>query len=554
MNRSEYFARDFSKVALPRTRRLMPFQHLTAFNTGDIIPLMAEEIYPGDEWKTKVAALVRMYTPLKQIFSNIYFDLHAFFVPNRLVWTHWVNFCGQNDTTAWTETGIYTVPTNSWYGADISEQDYEDEFSFKYCGTLADYFGINPDVASTSDTDAEFEVSDLFRRGYLLIYNEWYRDENIIAPILFSKGDQPEDSQVVSYSSVPLKAAKFHDVFTTLLPEPQKGNPPEIGGDYPVVAGDEHLKNGDDASHVSFRNIASSKATGSATNILLRTTGDGYLNSSGLLDGITGGGLVTPTNLWAKVALTIEDIRQAAVATHVLEKLASSGSRYPEFLQSIWSVTAANAELQIPELLGVQRFPINIQEVISNADTAGESSGELLGATGAMSKTGIGGHLFNKAFTEYGILYIMGVIRIEQDYFQGNHPKFKRTGFFSYFNPLLEGIGNQPQPKSWLKSTATGVLGYSEPWPELEHIPYLVTSIMRPDGPLSLSHWTAAEIYEGTPALNKAFIEQPATGLDRCIAVPSTTRGSFQWFGQFKFLNEVTRIKSPHPQPGVTRI
>lgn len=565
MNRSDYFSRDVSKVALPRTLMNMPFQHETAFNTGDIIPLMAEEIYPGDSWKTKVAYLLRLFTPMKQIFSNMYLDLHAFFVPNRLVWTHWVNFLGQNDTDAWTEKGTYTVPFSSWFQSDpaVSTQDLD------YLGTMSDYFGINPLYPGNEDTDSMYLASDLFRRGYLLIYNEWYRDENLIAPILFSKGDYPEDSAVFTYSSKPLKAAKFHDYFTTCLPEPMKGTPPTIGEDLPVLPGPEHTGSGVTGVYgLKFRNLINS-TTSSNPGAVLIGTNSGSNTASYNPGGLGIGNAVTPTNLWATMAITIEDIRNAAVATHVLEKLASSGSRYPEFLNGIWGVTSSNAELQIPELLGVQRFPISISEVVSNANTVSGVDGEYLGATGAMVKSGNAGHLFNKAFTEYGILYVMGVVRIEQSYFQGLRKKFTRHGFFDYYLPQFQGIGNQPVFKYELVSRQwsdsdypedpsafkdSPILGYQKAFADLAHIPYQVSGIMRPDVLFGLSHWNASEQYSDDVSLNQDFIEQKPDGLDRCIAVPSSTRGSFQWFGEFKFMNTVTRILDPDAQPGLKRI
>lgn len=561
MNRSEYFSSDYTKLGFNRSILNLPFQHQTAFNTGDIVPLMAVPVLPGDTWKTKVAYLLRMFTPMKQIFNNMYIDFYAHFVPYRLVWNHWVNFLGQNDSTAWTETNTYTIPQNTIVSAQFS--------SYFESGTLGDYLGINFTSSTTDGQANQVTVSDLFRRSYLCIYNEWYRDENLIAPILYSKGDNKEVSPAFDYDDKLLKAAKFHDYFTVLLPEPMKGTPPTIGDALPVVSGSEHVKAGDTLPATRFKGVS----FGTVANV---SASDVYVGVHTDSSNVSTGQLVTtstdfsntpnlvPSNLWASVTITIEDIRKAAVATHVMEKLATSGSRYPEFLLGMWSVTSPNAELQIPELLGSQRFPIRIAEVVSNSDTATASGGQYLGATGALVKSGDTGALFNKAFTEYGQLWITGVVRIEQNYFQGLDRKFFDKSFFDFYLPALANIGAQPVFKKQLVArnrsggvyNGDDVFGYSEPWAHLRHIPYQVSSVMRPDVPNGLSSWTASDIYDTSSGLtlNQAFIEQSAAGLDRCIAIPSTTRGAFQWFGEFKFDNEVTRIIEPHGMPGVGRI
>lgn len=551
MNRSEYFSSDFTKLNVNRTLMSMPFQHRTAFNTGDIIPLMVEPIYPGDTWKTKLSYLLRLFTPMKAIYSNMFIDFYAFFVPNRLTWTHWTQFLGENDSGAWTQTNVYTIPQNEITGTLGTYLPND---------CLAQYLGINQTLDAAGTSYSTY-VSDLFRRAYIEIWNQWFRSENLIAPLLYSKGDTPETTQVYAYYDHPLKAAKFHDYFTVLLPEPMKGTPPVIGKDLPVVASStESVSSGDVASALVMRTISGGKAS-SYPNTNALGTYNHNVASFTYVENANVGSSVTPANLWATMTITIEDIRKAAVATHVMEKLATSGSRYPEFLQGMWGVTAPNAELQIPELLGSQRFPIRISEVVSNADTDTGSAGEILGATGAMVKTGNTGALFNKAFTEYGQLWVECVVRIEQNYFQGLARKFTDKSFFDFYIPAMANIGNQPVEKKRLLSDVSdpdAPFGYSEPWAHLRHLPYLTTSIMKPTSALGLSAWSADDIYSvdsnGTISLNKAFLEQNAYGLDRCIAVPSASRGSFQWFGDFHFDNEVTRVLPAHSLNSIGRI
>lgn len=551
MNREEYFRADWARLAYNRTRFRMPFNHTTAFNTGDIVPLEVEQIYPGDGLSSKFSYLIRSFTPLNPIMSNIYFDVYSFFVPMRLVWEHWENFYGQNDTSAWTQTYQYQIPQCQAPDGDDSGDSYH---------MIGEYLGL------VTDLDSSYKVSDLWRRAYLNIYNDWFRDENLIAPILYSKGDTQEANPVYTYANAPLKAAKFHDYFTSLLPEPTKGEPPVVGPDLKIT--------GKPGSFYDLNNEDIRIHDENGNNII----GDLY-HDDGLYINAGESENAMPFsswNLYAKAAITIEDIRNAAVVTHVLERLASSGSRYVEALQGLWGVTSGDARLQIPEYLGGQRFVINVNDVVSTADTvnAAGDAGQPIGKVGALIKQGNGCHLFNKAFTEHGMLFTVGVIRIEQSYFQGIDRKFTDKDFFDFYMPALANLGNQPVfmeqiNLNWnnenggahgstdLESTfRKHVFGYSEAWAHLRYTPYRLSSIMRPNAVLSLSSWTAADILSAasTFGLNQAFIEQGPTGLDRCLAVPSATRGSLQWFGDFHFENTWTRILPAHSRPGLTRI
>lgn len=554
MNREEYFHNDWSRLAYSRTRFNMPFQHTTAFNVGDIVPLEVEQIYPGDSIKSHLSYLLRMFTPIAPLMSNMYLDVYSFFVPMRIVWEHWEEFYGQNNTSAWTENFEYTIPQTDW-------NNYQGN---THC--LGDYIGL-PMYGGTIYTNVE--VSDLWRRAYLKIYNDWFRDENLIAPILFSVGDTPEVSQSFTYGSAPLKAAKFHDYFTALLPEPTKGDAPVIGDDLTILGStSDRVTSKADTYPIAWKNYSDGS---NATNQNLA------INASGLGVGVSASNLgqnyVYPSNLIAKMTVTIEDIRNAAVVTHVLEKLASSGSRYVESLVGLWGVTPSNASLQIPEYLGGKRFPINVSEIMSSSDTlnADGTTGAPVGQPGAFVKNGRSDALFNKAFTEHGMLFTVGVVRVEQTYFQGLDRKFTDKSFFDFYLPATANIGNQPVYVEQLNLQAapqkggegadkndpvlrSQVLGYSEAWAHLRYTPYRLSSIMRPTANNALSYYTASDVIANDVVLNQSFIEQGETGLNRALVVPSATRGGFQFFGDFKFSNTWTRILPAHSVPGLTRI
>lgn len=552
MNREEYFHSDWSNLRYSRSRFRMPFQHTTAFNAGDIVPLEVEQIYPGDSIQSHMSYLLRMFTPIAPLMSNMYLDVYSFFVPMRLVWEHWEEFYGQNNTTAWTQNYQYTIPQAEWTAGIINYANH----------CLGDYLGL----PAMGANDGSLWVSDLWRRGYLKIFNEWFRDENLTAPILFSVGDTPESSPVYGYYSEPLKAAKFHDYFTALLPEPMKGAAPVIGDDLPVVGEYGRVNTGN--FPVSLAEYPSGTRA-SAGNAVIGTYGElGHETGSTAPTGYTA---LMFDNLKATMTLTIEDIRNAAVITHVLEKLASSGSRYVESLVGLWGVTPANASLQIPEYLGGKRFPINVSEIMSTSDTLSSGSGSPLGQPGAFVKNGRSDALFNKAFTEHGMLFTLGVVRVEQTYFQGVDRKFTDKSFFDFYIPATANITNQPVYLEQLSTAAvasrTGgldgsqnlqlrkfVLGYSEAWAHLRYTPYRLSSIMNPMATNSLSYYTASDIIPNNVALNTAFIQQGESGLNRTLVVPSSSRGGFQFFGDFKFDNIWTRILPAHSVPGLTRI
>lgn len=568
MNREEYFHSDWAKLAFSRTRFRMPFQHTTAFNVGDIIPLEVEQIYPGDSISSNFSYLLRMFTPISPVMSNMYLDVYSFFVPMRLVWEHWEEFYGQNNTSAWTQNFSYTIPQ-----ATIDpEMDSSDSDGL---GSLADYLAM-PLIETGNFSSPSYQVSDLWRRAYLCIYNNWFRDENVISPVLYSVGDTVESSPVFTYLDKPLKAAKFHDYFTALLPAPTKGSAPVIGDDLQVY-GAQTLHNTGliKLGATGETPVQANTATLLGRNSMYGGTYDRGVFATNDTPTAAGGTNLDLSNLMAKMTVTIEDIRNAAVITHVLERLASSGSRYVESLVGLWGVTPSNASLQIPEYLGGKRFSIQMSDLVSTANTVDSngSQGSPIGEPGAYLKNGNGGALFNKAFTEHGMLFTVAVVRVEQTYFQGLDRKFSAKSFFDFYLPQTANIGNQPVYKEEANIMAVNlasnsnnsqfrksVLGYSEAWAHLRYTPYRLTSIMNPLVQGGLSHWTATGIvpglYNSTDilSLNKSFIEQSANGLDRCIAVPSSTRLSFQFFGDFHFENIWTRILPAHSLPGLTRI
>lgn len=561
MNREEYFRTDWARIDAPRTRFNMPFDHDTTFNTGDIVPLEVEEILPGDALQSDASFMLRLMTPIAPFMSRCYLDLYAFFIPNRIVWTHWTEFQGENNSSAWTQAYQYEIPQCTVdEGLDT--------------GSLGDYMGLP--IKNT----LEYEISDLYLRAYILVYDEWFRDENIIDPVLFSKGDT--HSSTMDYSSAPLKAAKFHDYFTSLLPSPQKGPTVPISGYSPVVMGESH-----DLDDLFKRDAEGNIPSDAAYGLSWRDLQSGdfadllALGTRPSVGGPTFTGTVTrtstdfagyavPSNLWSSFSITIESIRNAAVIQHVYERLASSGSRYVESLRGIWGVTPADATLQIPEYLGGKRFQLAINDVISTADTVNSDGtiGEFLGQIGAYSKNKDGAHLVSKAFTEHGIYLVVGTVRVQQHYYQGLPRKFTRKSYFDFFMPQLNNIGNQPVYTRELNLEACKdttdpdnpfydekkILGYSEAWADYRYIPDIISGRFRPNATDAMSAYVASDTIGNDVSLSQDFIEQGTSGINRVLAVTTATTNSAQWHGNFHFNNIWTRRLDPHSIPGIKRI
>jgi hypothetical protein len=358
---------DISRSRFDRSASLK-----TSFNAGDVVPFFLEEVLPGDTFSVDTSKVVRMQTLLTPMMDNVYLDTYYFFVPNRLVWDHWKEFCGENTESAWIPATDYTMPqitSPAGTGWDV--------------GTLADYFGIPTGVAGLS-------VSALPFRAYALIMNEWFRDQNLQDPLVVPT----DDSTVagvntgtlvtdVAKGGKPFIAAKYHDYFTSALPAPQKGPdvtiPAATSGQYPVVG----LEATHDPGGFGMFGRASLYSGGSsyikdgtfgtsAGQIKFFDTSDTPISSTGSAP--VG---FEPTNLWAQssggIGATINQLRLAFQIQKFYEQQARGGSRYTEVVRSFFGVTSPDARLQRPEYLGGNRVSINVNQIVQQSGT--ESSG-----------------------------------------------------------------------------------------------------------------------------------------------------------------------------------
>ena len=443
MNRNveSHFALNPTNIDIRRSTFDRSHSLKTSFNVGDIVPFFLDEVLPGDTFNVDTSKVVRLQTLLTPVMDNIYLDTYFFFVPNRLIWSHWKQFNGENTESAWIPQTEYEIPQiTAPAGAGWS------------VGTIADYLGVPTGVPDLS-------VSALPFRAYALVMNEWFRDENLSDPLVVPVDDATVAGVNtgtfvidVAKGGLPYKAAKYHDYFTSCLPSPQKGPdvliPVAQAGSYPVVPRSASVASFLDGSPTLVGRADTGVAfniseNGAAAPNFYRDTQKG-LNISDDSSAHSYYGAAALTNLWAvadgnAASATINQLRMAFQIQKLYEKDARGGSRYIEILKSHFGVTSPDARLQRPEYLGGNRVPININQVVQQSATA---SGETAqGTVTGMSVTTDTHSDFTKSFTEHGFVIGVMVARYDHTYQQGLERFWSRKDRFDYYWPVFANIG-----------------------------------------------------------------------------------------------------------------
>lgn len=543
---------DISRSTFDRSASLK-----TSFNVGQIVPFFIDEVLPGDTFDIKTSKVVRMPSLITPIMDNIYLDTYYFFVPNRLVWSHWKEFNGENTESAWIPKTEYEIPQLTAPNGGWS------------VGTIADYFGIPTGVPKLS-------VSALPFRAYALIMNEWFRDQNLSDPLSIPVDDatvQGVNTGIfvtdVAKGGLPYTAAKYHDYFTSCLPSPQKGPDVEIpvaeAAKYAVVTGDpvDHslfakpmtwqTRDGSNffTPPVGVNTFAiSSKPSSAASPVTTRTDLFGTSSNPGQQTDIV------PGNLWAvgtgaAQAATINQLRLAFQVQKLYERDARGGTRYIEILKSHFGVTSPDARLQRPEYLGGNRLPITINQVLQQSGTldAGTPQGT---PTGQSLTTDVHGD-FKKSFVEHG--YIIGVMvaRYDHTYQQGIERFWSRKSRFDFYWPVFANIGEQAVLNKEIYAQGSAkdeeVFGYQEAWADYRYKPNRVTGEMRSQYPQSLDVWHLADDYDSLPSLSDSWIREDSGTINRVLAV--SEKNSNQLFADIYVQNRCTRPMPMYSIPGL---
>lgn len=543
MNRnSEYNFAQNPQVGISRSRFKRNSDNKTTFNTGDLIPIYLDEVLPGDTHEIDTACVMRMATPIFPVMDNAFCDFYFFFVPNRLLWEHWKEFMGENKETAWTPKTEYSVPqvtapTGGW------EE-----------GTLADYLGLPTKVEGIS-------VSALPGRAYGLIYNEWFRNQNVTQPTLVEVTDATttgkNDGSATNDSAItlakPLKAAKVFDYYTGALPEPQKGEPITIpSGSRFGLFKDKEL------TTPLYTKVGEGMPKNSNPSFMMRVEGT-PIQKKGEINNIitTGwsnvfnekGDQITEAFLgMSSTAATINQLRQAFQIQKLLEKDARGGTRYREVLREHFGVISPDSRMQIPEYLGGYRLPINVSQVIQTSSTDNTSP---MGSTAALSVTTMNKPMFTKSFTEHGFIMGLAVVRTDQTYQQGIERMWSRKGRYDYYWPVLANIGEQAilNKEIYAQGSAEDeeAFGYQEAWADYRYKPSKVTGLFRSNAQQSLDAWHYAQDYNALPTLSTDWMEQGETEMKRTLAVQSQP----DFIADFYFMNKTTRCMPIYSIPGL---
>lgn len=555
MNKNLYQSRFSvapSDVKNNRSSFNIPYTHLTTGNFGKLIPFYWQEVLPGDTFDVTTKMLSRMSTPLYPVMDNAFIDYYYFFVPNRLVWSHWAEFMGENKLSAWVSDIEYFVPH-----AEVRPS----------VGGLFDHLG----VPTYSENGPALDINFLLPRVYQLTWNEWFRDQNTTDPVLVNTGDIVTSQELSTIDRL-LPVTKYFDYFTAALPSPQKGDAVDIPlGDFaPIVT--RSISEGLtplSQNPLWFHGNIDVEASPDWPNVLV--LGETYEQSGYKVTPvdfaqISADGLdfeyglnqnqkiLNPANAWADLrnvsSITVNAFRQSFQMQRLLELQARSGTRYIEIIKASFGVLSPDARLQRPEYLGGTRIDVQMQQV---AQTSATDSQSPLGHTGAYSKTISAHRDFNSSFTEHG--YIIGVMcaRTAHTYQQGLQKMWSRRGRYDYYWPTFAHIGEQPilVKEIYAQGTAEDdeVFGYQEAWADYRYKPNEVTGAFRSTVSSNLDEWHYADMYTSRPYLSEGWINETANNVDRTLAVTSSVHD--QLIFDIRVDAKATRVMPLYSIPGM---
>jgi len=491
-SRKSVMVHQFSQVPkaeIPRSSFDRSSGYKTTFNAGLLIPFFCDEALPGDTFTLKTTALARLATPIFPAMDNMFIETQFFSVPNRLIWDNWAKFMGEQTNPG--DSTDFTIPTMTTAGGSGHSNE-----------TIFDYMGIPTLVGNV-------EYSSMWMRAYNLIYNEWYRDQNLQDSVVENKGDSGD---LNTHYSV-LRRGKRHDYFTSSLPFPQKGESVllPLGTSAPVTS---DANNGAELGVVStaqgdvLANMSTSTPTLLMSNQVVEPEGALYAD------------LTTAT------AATINELRQSFQVQRLLERDARGGTRLIEITKAHFGVSSPDLRATRPEYLGGGSSPINIQPVAQTSET--DQSGPDASPQANLAGVGTGvvsNHGFTKSFTEHCTLIGIISVRADLTYQQGLNRMYSRKTRFDFYWPALSHIGEQAVLNKEIFSQGENnpvedeeTFGFQERYAEYRYKPSQITGKFRSNDPQTLDAWHLSQNFLTLPTLSDQFIQDDPP-IDRIIAV-----------------------------------
>lgn len=529
---------------LSRTRFPLKGTVSTTFNMGKLVPLKCIEVLPGDTMPIdKISFLLRLSNPLiKPIMGNLFFNLYVFFVPTRLVDEHWEEIMGENKQGPWiTNKTTYecpkiTPPSGGWKNETIAGQlGYP---------TYVEYSGKNRNPIS----------------AYCQIWNDFFRDENLMnfthistsGDLVGSNGNNYVTDAELGGELLPV--CKKHDIFTSLLPEPQKG--PDvllpIGSTAPIIGNSALTLTGLSNPGVNSLSLYTDTqaAANSGVNVNMWNNGPNTQDADTLA--YKSGLSVDLTNA---TGAKVNDFRLAVALQQMLELDARGGTRYIEIILNHFGVRSDDARLQRAEYISGKSIPIDINQVVqvSASVNDGTPQGNLSGNSMTFDRDSYG----VKSFKEHGYLFILGAVKQEHTYQNGCAPMFDRVRRTQFYDPIFANIGEQPYYKRALNVTGNAtiddkVFGYNEPWVDYKYMTNEIKGQFKSNDPKSLDIYHLGDEFSGEVTLGEQFIVETPNNLDRCLAVPSSEQDQFIIDMDIEI--SAVRVMPVHAIPGLKRL